>query len=243
MNLIENLEQIRLKYQSVVNDSLIIDILKRKDRVSLNNVQKDILITGINPSFRNGECMDCPFYNFQNEILSNENWDVYWSPLKRMLYNNEFPELDYRNSASYIDIFSFREKNQKILRTKILNSNGGIEFITSQLKLTQEMIEEVIKPKVIIVKNKESEAYWGKCADKNLIWMGYAFEKIKDCNSGEIYRIIGLCPTDRIFPELQKTNLLNSIVLFTSHINQYTKKEKKPTPETIKELFEIYNSI
>lgn len=240
MNYLTELEIIWTDYLKNKLPESIFEVVKRGFHVSQNEAQKDILITGINPSFRKGEkeISIKDFYSFELEKI-NEEWDPYWSPLKRILFNKE--NVDFREITAYVDIFSFREQNQNFLRKEILKSDGGIEFISNQLALTQRTIEEIIKPKVIIVKNKESAAYWGKYANEGMIWMGYDFEKIEDCNAGEIYRINGFVNSpDRIKNELKESNLKNSIVLFSHHINQYTKREKRPTPETISRLFELY---
>ena len=54
---------------------------------------------------------------------------------------------------------------QTFLKNKLLRKPEGIRFIVDQLNLTMHTIEEVIQPKVIVVKNKESSAYFGKEAE------------------------------------------------------------------------------
>ena len=100
---------------------------------------------------------------------------------------------------------------------------------------------DVIKPKLIIIKNKESVAYFGKMANEGIIWMGYEFEFIENLFCGELYKITGLInSTERIAPELSQTNLVNTLVLFTQHINQYMPKEKRPTPIAISTILDYY---
>lgn len=241
MNYLNELEQIWIDYENENLSENLKTVIKRGYYVSKNCSQKDILITGINPSFRNDEKHVKDYYSFECELI-NERWDRYWGPLKKILFNKEYGNLDYRESSAYIDLFSFREQKQLILKSEILKSSSGIIFIARQLALTQRVVEEVIKPKVIIVKNKESAAYWGRYANDGLIWMGYKLEKIEDNNAGEIFRVKGFLESNqRINIDLKESNLENSIILFSHHINQYTKKEKRPTPETITRLFEIYN--
>ncbi len=240
MNSEKELEQIWSDYLKRDLSMNLKNVIERGYVACKNEKQKDILITGINPSFRSGSKNKSLFYSFDNELI-NEKWDPYWSSLKRIIYNKENSNIDYREKSAYLDIFSFREQDQNFLKKQILNSEGGIEFIARQLTLTQKVIEEIIQPKVIIIKNKESAAYWGKYSNEGLIWLGYDFEKIEDCNAGEIYRIKGFVNSpERINSGLNETNLKNSIVLFSHHINQYTKREKRPTPETISRLFELY---
>lgn len=205
---------------------------------SINDIQRDFLITGINPSFRDGEKKISFGFDFQ-ETLRKAEWDNYWGPLKKMVYDPS--SFDLRERTAYLDIFYFRERNQKILKDEILKRNCGISFIIDQLRVTQKTIEEIIQPKVIIIKNKESAAYWGKFADKGLTWMGYQLEKIELFECGELYRINGFIDSpERINKEFSKTNLKNSIILFSQHINQYTKREKRPTATFINSLLESY---
>ena len=210
-----------------------------KDRgftFSKNYQPKDILITGFNASFRETDNIDCHHFDFQT--ILNEPWDNYWGPLKKMIYDSE-SNIDLRDKSAYLDIFYFREKEQSFLKNEVLKIQAGVRFLVDQINLTQHTIEDIIKPKVIIVKNKESAAYWGKLATEGIIWMGYQLEFIQNMVCGELYRITGLIDSpERIAPEFANTSLENSLVLFTQHINQYTANEKRPTAEIIKTLLD-----
>lgn len=208
-------------------------IKERGFNYSINNEQKDILITGINPSFRKGDENGNVCFDFK--IIAKESkYDTYWTSLKKLVINDE---INLINKTAYLDIFYFREKDQKFLTKNILTNTSGLTFVAEQLNLTQHIIEDIIKPKVIIVKNKESAAYWGKYAEKGIFWMGYELEFLENTAFGELYKIKGLLnTTHRIAPEIKNTNIENSLILFTVHINQYTKKEKRPTPSFINEL-------
>lgn len=235
MNIKDELEKIWS--QDYINE-LPLFIKERGYVFSINDIQRDFLITGINPSFREGEQKISFGFDFQ-ETLRKAEWDNYWGSLKKMVYDpNNF---DLRERTAYLDIFYFRERNQKILKDEILKRNCGISFIIDQLRVTQKTIEEIIQPKVIIVKNKESAAYWGKFADKGLIWMGYQLEKIEFFECGELYKINRFIDRpERINKEFSETKLKNSLILFSQHINQYTKREKRPTATFINGLLEKY---
>lgn len=197
-----------------------------------NIEQKSILITGFNPSFREGQnhtessgyCVD----------FFGSTHDNYFSPIKKMLHDDEL-NIDLRNDAAYMDLFYFREQDQEFLRKQILPSADGIRFTIEQLNLTQHIIEDIIKPKLIVVKNKESWAYFGKLfVEKGWVWMGYQFEFIQNMECGELFRITGLLDSnERIAPEIKETNLKGTFVLFTQHINQYTAVEKRPKAEQL----------
>jgi hypothetical protein len=207
---------------------------------SSNDQEKDILITGINPSFRDGACLFS--YNFDVEKTLNETkWDNYWGPLKRIVYDLE-NGVDLRNRTSYLDIFYFREKLQSKLRNYILKNESGKDFLIDQLKITQHVIEQVIKPKLIIVKNKESATYWGKLSDKGIIWMGYKFEHLDTIDCGELFKISGLIDSDDRISSRRDTNLIGTLILFSVHINQYTKREKRPTALLITKLLKGYDN-
>ena len=206
---------------------------------SINSSQKDILITGINPSFRKDADLISSGFDFQN-TLRDEKWDNYWSPIIKIVYDRD-NNVDLKRRSAYLDIFYFREKEQKELKNGILKSPTGVRFLVDQLKITQYVIEEIIKPKVIVVKNKESAAYWGKLAEQGIVWMGYQLDYIQSLVCGEIYKISGLLNSkERIAPELNDTNLKGSFILFSQHINQYTKTEKRPTAVLLNKLLEKY---
>ncbi len=218
--------------KNYINELPVI-IKERGFNYSINDEQKDILITGINPSFRKGDENGNTCFDFKS-IVKDNKYDTYWTSLKNLVSNGTTNLL---NDTACLDIFYFRERDQKFLTKNILANTGGLTFVAEQLNLTQHIIEEIIKPKVIIVKNKESAAYWGKYADKGILWMGYELEFLENTAFGELYKIKGLInSTERISPEIEKTNIENSLILFTVHINQYTKKEKRPTPNFINEL-------
>ncbi|WP_299672970.1 hypothetical protein [uncultured Polaribacter sp.] len=198
-----------------------------------NEKQKDILITGINPSFREGDPKKGFGFDFQ-KTLFNEKYDNYWGPIKKMLLNEN---IDLRKNSAYLDILYYRERIQPTLKNEFLKTKVGIEFIAKQISLSQRVIERIIKPKVIIVKNKESQAYWGKYSNKGTFWMGYEFEFIENLYCGELYKIKKLIKTNkRVTNEIEETNLENTLVLFSHHINQYTSKEKRLRTETIMEF-------
>jgi len=238
MNIREKLSEIWS--QDYINE--LPDFVKERGFVfSENNAAKDILITGINPSFRQGADLNSYGFDFQL-ALREEKWDSYWSPICRILYDKGI-NIDLRDKSAYLDIFYFREKEQRQLKNSILKSQEGIRFLVDQLIVTQHIIEDVIKPKVIIVKNRESSAFWGKFAEQEIVWMGYRLVHIQNFSCGELFQISGFIHSDkRIAPEIKDTNLKNSLVLFTHHINQYLAKEKRPTATLINSILERYYS-
>ena len=196
-------------------------------------IKADLLITGINPSFRkdkdNKDLPDELRHGPAKVNFTLTKYDNYWGPLSKMIDD------DLKGCFDYLDIFHFWEKDQVKLQKEILcKGESGILFIADELNLTQHIIEDVIKPKLILVKNKESWAYWGKI--DGYVWMGYEFEKVKDFPCGELCKIIGLQSKDRIAPEIEETCLKGCYVLFSKHINQFTKREERPTSDLLKKI-------
>lgn len=132
---------------------------------------------------------------------------------------------------------------QTFLKNKLLRKPEGIRFIVDQLNLTMHTIEEVIQPKVILVKNKESSAYFGKEAEtREWIWMGYTLEQTCNTFCSEVYKITGFIDfPKRIAPEITQTSLVGTLVLFTSHITQYTKRGTIPTAELLDHLLRCHS--
>lgn len=206
---------------------------------SENTGPKDILITGINPSFDPQEQPN-KSYDLRKILFNMVPSSRYWQPIKKML-SGEY--MDFRLKAAYLDIFYFREQNQNFLREEIIPNPAGIPFLVDQLNLSQHIIEDVIQPKIIIVANKESSAYWGKLATEGIIWMGYDLRFVKHMQTGDLYQVAGLLnSSQRIAPEIKETNIKDSLILFSQHINQFTPAEQRPTAQTIKTLLDFYMS-
>ncbi len=191
-----------------------------------NSTQKDVLIVGINPSFRKEDRKDIWHYSFHNAIKGN---DPHWSCMLEIVGNIDI------NKVAYLDLFYFRKKDQKESLNSILKSESGISFLAEQLELTMKCIETVIRPNVIVVKNKGAWGFFGKHrkGDKG-VWMGYDLEKVeiedeKYLGYGELYRITGLAKSkERIAKDIEHTNLNGSYILFSKYPNRpLTPREKE----------------
>jgi hypothetical protein len=184
---------------------------------AVNTEQKDLLITGMNPSFnekidKNGHLP----YKFIDSIGDGKLDSDYWRNMRKMV-SDEVPGINLRDRAAYLDIFYFRKTKQSEIYDELIRleeTNKWREFAGDQLKLTQNTIEEVIKPKLFVVANKGSYAYWGK--EKKFIWMGYTFDDIKETDYGTLCKITGLPQhSDRINKDLESTCLEGALVLFS----------------------------
>lgn len=202
--------------------------------------QHDILFTGINPSARVKDATDCSeAHHFKyEEVIVN---DRYFKTIDKIIPNT------LKGKVSYLDLFNYRCTKQGGI-AKFLKTSEGISFLAENLCINQLFIENVIRPKVICVRNKGSWGFWGKNATPqkdNNVWMGYLFEKVQTSfeqkeGTLEVYRIEGLINNEQrvSFSYLPDTRLKGTIVIFAKHY-QYSKKEERITEDMIAELYKL----
>ena len=231
----ERLLQLWNKYKEQMTSEELNNILDRGICYSKIEKAHRILVTGMNPSFRQGEAARENFvceYEYQGVVEGGE--DRYF-----LAFDKLFPE-EYKQEVTYMDLLNFRETDQEMV-WKFCNDPKGLELVAENLRLNQLFIEQVVRPRLIMVKNRGSWCFWGKeaTADAN-IWMGYRFEHLEALPCGELCRITGLVDhPDRVSDnELLETNLKGTLVLFTSHF-QYQASDKLPTPELIARLCDM----
>lgn len=194
------------------------DIMKRGYNICRNTTQKDILIVGYNPSFNKSESIgNQPPYELPDNPLLNQ-----------LLVS---PTTDLRSKAAYIDLFSFRESDHAKANQQVVLNPQMFSYVVEQVCLTQNMIEELIRPKLIIVLNQDSWAYFGKLPE--FTWMGYRFLSYPKTINCEIWRIVDYSKKpDRINIEREQTNIKNSLAIFLSEKD----KVHFPTPEDLAKL-------
>lgn len=219
--------------QKSVNQNIsqdVLSIIQRGIVLCVNNPTNGILITGINPSddHRPGN----GFYAFAKTDVKG-----YWRR-KRTLVQDEKDNVDNINITAYLDLFPLRETPQGGFE----NSFGPhLELKSSLLKITQQEIEERIKPRLIIVANKDSYYYWG--VKSNATWMGYDLKKVKNNVLPErgdnlnIFKIVGFKEAnDRVYQN-STTNIKDTIVvLYAMYDDRH--KVKRLTAKEIKKIFE-----
>lgn len=194
-----------------------------------------ILVTGMNPSFRKGDpaCKEyVSRYDYQAVVKGGK--DRYFTTFDKL-----FPA-EFRREVAYLDLLNIRETNQQAV-WKFCKDPQGLQLVANNLRINQLFIEQVVRPRLIMVKNRGSWCFWGKeaTADAN-IWMGYRFERVEGSEHlpcGELLRITGLIDhPDRVsHAALRETNLRGTLVLFTNHF-QYRSAALLPTPELLAEL-------
>lgn len=191
------------------------EVMMRGYNICLNTIQKDILIVGYNPPFYQEDEGD------QHPYLLPEN-----ETINHLLVSSQ---TNLRYKAAYIDLFSFRESDHQIANKQVVLNPQLFGYVIEQVCLTQNMIEELIRPKLIIVLNQDSWAYFGKLPQYT--WMGYKYENLLPMNGNEVCCIRGYTDKqDRISIEREQTNLKDTIVVFLN------KDSKLPTPEELSEL-------
>lgn len=168
---------------------LELDILKRGFAYNKKITPNTILFIGLNPSFTEKAVKGSHFY----ELAKKGNYK----------YFKRFEEITKITGIfwQHLDLLAIRETDQKKV-TKLLKNKIGLDFITSNLNLSKEILE-LSSPKIIVVENTLARTFLGKDrnGDSN-VWLGYDFE---------FDDTIG---TDRI--KSKDSNLNNIPVFFTS---------------------------
>lgn len=94
---------------------------------------------------------------------------------------------------TYTDLFYFKETNGKMLE-QFLTQSLRKQFLIEQLKITQQLIEE-LNPKVIVVFNAKARMFFGLEGNRTKregIWMGYK------ANNIELYEKFGTPVIDSV---------------------------------------------
>lgn len=181
------------------------EILKRGASYCENLYQRDILIVGFNP-MDNGETNLCTSFTIPQTNVG------YWGAVNKII-------LGHTDKATYIDLFTYRENDLGKGLKSIISNHRLIDYVVEQVSITQEIIEDIIQPKVIVILNQEAWAFFGRVP--GLTWMGYNFSSITTCKGYDVCYIRGFSnATDRIAQDTRKmTNLSNTIVIFAKMDN------------------------
>lgn len=180
-------------WETSLNKNIYPEILERGYAIPENIGKADLLIIGINPSFGKTDNDNTTEYkhtfaNFKR-LKESENKTNYW----RKIFNF----IPHDTKCEHIDLFAIREAEQKKIN-EIGNNSLGLDFLVKHIWITQQMIENVIKPKLIIVANRGASAYFGK--NPKYTWIGYKLkpyyiEGLETINSpkeeGELCSITG----------------------------------------------------
>lgn len=207
---LENLFQLKsnnVTVQEIVNRGYVVSEIEKGK----------VLFIGVNPSYPKGAKPKSYFYKVSNAVKEY--------PKHYKNFNNLISNTKYKGKWTYIDLFFFRETDQKKLDLIIRNETM---FIVEQLRLTNEIIKN-INPKVIIVANSKSADFFGINKVKNKkgelinIWLGLNFEFDKITG---LMKVTGI--NDKSIIDKRNFNFYkDKLFLFTSTLKYMNKFEKE----------------
>ena len=188
--------------------------MKNGYRICQTNEQKDILIVGL--------------YCNTDHIINGRT--IY--PLSQ---HERISSLDYnlngagdnlQNHAAYMDLFPIQSTSAQFeILKEIIQNPKMFDYVVEQISLNQTIIEDVVRPKLIIIQDEHSWAFFGKLPE--FVWMGYEFQLIEKTAYGDLCRIVGFRSDDRIQPDRKQTNLIGTKVLFHQGITFPATETKK----------------
>lgn len=179
-----------------------------------NKEQKDILILGVQPSFGKNSIPKPTKYNMLYNIGIGEKMNLYQSEIRAIIKDND---LDLFSSLAYMDLFYFRSTIYTNRLNLFLDTIDGIGFLADQLELSRNVLEKVIKPKVIILNSKVAGILMGlyEYDFSSVCSMSYKFKKVDTTISGySVYKIVGFAENYlRDNTAKVKSNLLGTYVI------------------------------
>lgn len=193
-------------------------ILERGFQVCETRGHKDILIMRLCANDATGCCYaGQSVYQFPTMIDFGSDWKVEMD----MLVGQGFNLL---SASTSLNMFSCKEYVNPLV-DDIIRNPRTFNYVVDQITVTQNIIEDIITPKVIIVLNKEAEAFFGHI--KKLTWMGYTFRTAGDINGLEVCEITGFSnANDRLAQDTRHmTNLIGTKIIFAG-ISDYRKYPK-----------------
>lgn len=148
----------------------------------------ELLFMGINPAFNEKDTSWTGSYTRPHE--AEEKHLPYFKSF--VLIDRELKkEYNWKGKWTHLDVFAFRETNQKSIETDLLKDQESIAFLYDQLMFARERIMH-IKPKVIVVSNALVRMFMGKqrFEDPNGkeygVWMDFRFKFDKEIGTDVI---------------------------------------------------------
>ena len=136
----ERLLKLWKKFQKQMTSEELNNILDRGICYSKIEKMHRILVTGMNPSFRQGDSARENFvceYEYPGVVEGGE--DRYF-----LAFDKLFPE-EYKQEVTYMDLLNFRETDQQMV-WKFCNDPKGLELVAENLRLNQLFMEQVVHP-------------------------------------------------------------------------------------------------
>lgn len=218
------------------------EFIKKGMAFCYDNPSDGILLTGINPSGNGGENV---FYTFREAIQDSSS--PYWRHKKKQLVGDYGWLID---QMAYLDLFPYFESSQKKFQETI---RPHIDFQVKVLEISQKIIEEYIKPRLIVAANDTAVFYWGFRPDTT--WMGYDFIKVNEvpeCMKNTKIQLYRINPengfrndSDRIGQDNYHTSNINGayFIPYAMYDDRHYSScpEKFLTPEIMIELLDWIN--
>ena len=218
------------------------ELLKRYYAVPKHIGQSDLLIAGINPDY-DGQTYTagnlCPSVRESlDKGQGTEGEKRFWNRVWNMVPEN------YRDRFNCIDLFGIRETDHDRLLT--VKYPSDICFMAKHLYLTQQLIENVIQPKLIVVTDKSAWRYWGFDAEYGC--MGYDCKVIREVKKNIILtEVQGLrtddfgklhmvTPTDDQYE--RRFALKGTLILFAPYQGTRCPHDQRVTAEDIRQILD-----
>ncbi|HUW04697.1 MAG TPA: hypothetical protein VMW01_00410 [Williamwhitmania sp.] len=173
------------------------------------------LFVGINPSFPSDANNESFLYDIDRAIT---DYPKHYKSFGDLVVGTR-----YENNWTYIDLFQFRETNQKKIELFFKND---IQFIVEQLRLSHDIMCK-INPEIIVVCNTGAANFFGinkvnENGKFDNVWFGYDF--VFDVRYG--IHIIKERLAESIIEKKDET-LINTPVLFTSALTYMSRFDKQ----------------
>ena len=194
---------------------------------------KKVLFVGINPSSVAGaKPHDHKTYKIEDVVKSY--------PRHYKKFQDIAANCGVSADWTYIDLFFFRETDQKIIDSFMDNAES-IDFICKQLQLSFSIIEK-LKPNLIIVCNSGGRQFFGidKVIDgskSSNVWLGYDFH----FNNKFGVDVITGIHNDTIINGAKKTNLIGTPILFSSTLTYMDSSTKKRLEWQIRQILKYHS--
>ena len=221
------------------------ELLKRYYSVPKHIEQADLLIIGINPDYDGQSYPNGNYYPSVREILATgkatEGELRYYNRVWNMV-----PE-SYHDRFACIDLFGFRETEHARLLT--VKYPSDICFLAKHLYLTQQLIENVIRPKLIIVTDKSAWRYWG--FEPEFGCMGYDCQLIREVRKNvyltevqglrqdDFAKLHMVTPTEDQYE--RKDVLKGTRILFAPYQGSGCPREQRLTADEIQQILDEMN--
>lgn len=158
--------------------------------------QRDILFLGIAPRVSSRPLPNASLEDLIQLQKNRKHCLMHFDRRNTLLLSDDLDTKEYLKSTNqYLDLFYYRVDT--ILKPKLgcfLDNLDGRMFLEDQLQLTQQRIEQIVKPKIIIANSWQAASFLGIYGDKcDSDWMGYSARYVESiAGKHSVYQITGV---------------------------------------------------